>query len=103
MSTTDLPFDAVLFDIGGTLVEAAPPGTAVRDLDVRVRDGADRTIAALAAAGLRVGAVTDTSVMTEADVRQTLAGSPLDGVLAEIVTSVDVGAAKPSPAGIDEV
>ena len=103
MTTADLPFDAVLFDIGGTLVEAAPPGTAVRDLDVRVRDGADRTIAALAAAGLRVGAVTDTSVMTEADVRQSLAGSPLDGVLAEIVTSVDVGAAKPSPAGIDEV
>ena len=25
MSTPALPFDAVLFDIGGTLVEAAPP------------------------------------------------------------------------------
>jgi nicotinate-nucleotide--dimethylbenzimidazole phosphoribosyltransferase len=102
MSTTDLPFDAVLFDIGGTLVEAAPPGTAVRDLDVRVRDGADRTIAALAAAGLRIGAVTDTTVMTEADVRETLAGSPLDGAVTEVVTSVDVGAAKPSPDGIRE-
>lgn len=102
MSTTALPFDAVLFDIGGTLVEAAPPGTAVRDLDVRVRDGADRTIAALAGAGLRIGAVTDTTVMAEHDVRATLAGSPLEDLLPEIVTSVDVGAAKPSPDGIRE-
>ncbi len=97
-----LPFDAVCFDIGGTLVREAEPGTAVADLTVTYLDGAPRTLRALAAAGLALGAVTDTSAMTEPDVRSLLAVDGVSDLLGALVTSVDVGAAKPDPAGLVE-
>src|SRR3546814_3289127 len=48
----------------------------------------------------RIGAVTDTAVMSEADVRAALAGTGLGELLEVIVTSHDVGAAKPDPRGV---
>lgn len=101
--TLALPFDAVIFDIGGTLVAEAAPGTPVSDLRVTYLDGAPRTLRALTNAGLGLGAVTDTSVMTEADVRNLLEADGVSALLTALVTSVDVGAAKPDPAGIVEV
>lgn len=98
-----LPFDAVVFDIGGTLVAEAAPGTPVDALQIAYLDGAPRTLAALARSGLALGGVTDTSVMTEADVRGHLAADGVSDLLTALVTSVDVGAAKPDPAGIVEV
>ena len=64
-------YDAVLFDIGGTLVSEAPPATPTNELVVEPLPGAIDTVAALAAR-TRVGAVTNTAVMTEADVRALL-------------------------------
>lgn len=89
----------VLFDVGGTLVEADPPGTAVADLVARPIGNAVQDLRALRAR-FRLGAVTDTAVMTEADVRAALAPSGLDELLEVVVTSVDAGAAKPDPAGL---
>ncbi len=93
------PYDAILFDIGDTLVRAAAPGTPVDDLRVEPLPGVVRTLQALAR-GHRLGAVTDTAVMTEADVRHALRGSGIDELLEVVVTSADVGAAKPDPRGI---
>ncbi|MCU1500439.1 MAG: nicotinate-nucleotide-dimethylbenzimidazole phosphoribosyltransferase [Acidimicrobiales bacterium] len=103
MTALPLPFDAVVFDIGGTLVAEAAPGTPVDRLRVAYLDGAPRTVHALATAGLALAAVTDTSVMTEADVRALLARDGVSDLLTELVTSFDLGAAKPDPAGILEV
>jgi nicotinate-nucleotide--dimethylbenzimidazole phosphoribosyltransferase len=89
----------LLLDIGDTLVAAAPPGTAVADLVAAPLPGVEATLEAVAR-HLRVGAVTDTAVMTEADVRSALAGTTLPERLEVIVTSHDVGAAKPDPAGV---
>ncbi|MGI8882349.1 MAG: nicotinate-nucleotide--dimethylbenzimidazole phosphoribosyltransferase [Jatrophihabitans sp.] len=89
----------ILFDLGDTLVHAAPPGTPVESLAARPVDGAVRTLQALSAR-YRLGAVTDTAVMTSPQVRQALAGSGLAELLEVIVTSVDVGAAKPDPRGV---
>jgi FMN phosphatase YigB (HAD superfamily) len=90
---------AILFDIGDTLVHAAPPATAVADLQVAPIGDAVAELAELAGR-YRLGAVTDTSVMTGADVRRVLAGSGLGDLLEVIVTSVDVGGAKPDPRGV---
>lgn len=103
MTTTALPFDAVIFDIGGTLVAEAAPGTPVGELRTTYLDAAPRVLRALAGAGLALGAVTDTSVMTEAVVRGHLEADGVSDLLTELVTSVDIGAAKPSPVGIAEV
>ncbi len=84
------------------MAEAAP-GTPVSELQVAYLDGAPRTLHALTTAGLVLGAVTDTSAMTEADVRALLEADGVSDHLTALVTSVDIGAAKPDPAGIVEV
>lgn len=89
----------VLFDLGDTLVRAAPPGTPVATLVPEPLPGAVDTLRSLAR-GHRLGAVTDTAVMTSADVRAALAGSELDVLLEVVVTSNDLGVAKPDPAGL---
>ena len=89
----------VLFDIGDTLVRAARPGTPVADLEAEPLPGVLRTVRALAG-HVRLGAVTDTSVMTEADVRAALGPTGLDELLEVVVTSADVGVAKPDPHGL---
>lgn len=89
----------ILFDIGDTLVHAAAPGTPVDALQVHPTPGAARTLGALART-FRLGAVTDTSTMTGAEVRAVLAGHGIAEHLQTIVASVDVGAPKPDPTGV---
>ena len=88
--------DALLVDIGGTLVDQAPSGTAVEDLEVHLRDGAIDDLI-WAAKTVRLGAVTNTAVMDEAQVRQLLEPSGASKLLEVVVTSVDVGVEKPDP------
>jgi len=93
--------DAFLFDVGGTLVTEAPPGTPVTELRAELRPGAIETLRGLAEHH-RIAAVTNTSVMREGDVRAMLEPVGLDGLLEVVVTSVDAGAAKPDPAPLNE-
>jgi len=88
--------DAVLIDIGGTLVEEAAPGTAVADLEVQLRASALEDLAWLRET-VRVGAVTNTAMMDEAQVRMLLEPSGVSAMLDVVVTSVDVGVEKPDP------
>jgi nicotinate-nucleotide--dimethylbenzimidazole phosphoribosyltransferase len=90
---------AVLFDIGDTLVRAAAPGTPVDELVAQPLQGAVEVLQALATTH-RLGAVTDTSVMTEADVRAALAGTGISELLEVVLTSHDIGAPKPDPRGL---
>lgn len=90
----------ILFDIGDTLVRAAAPGTPVAALAAEPLEGVLPTLQALAPS-FRLGAVTDTAVMTELDVRAALAATGLGELLEVIVTSCDAGAAKPDPRGIE--
>lgn len=93
---------AVIFDIGGTLVRHAPVGTAVADLVPEPIGNAVADLERLAGR-FRVGALTDTSVMTASDVIAALSRIGLDRDLEVIVTSVDVGAAKPDPRGLLQI
>lgn len=88
--------DAVLVDIGGTLVEAAPAATPVESLEVTLRDRVVDDLAWISGT-VAVGAVTNTAVMDEAQVRSLLAPSGVSDLLDVVVTSVDVGVAKPDP------
>ncbi len=91
--------DCVLLDIGGTLVVEAPAGTAVAALIPRLlpRVAEDLTILA---AELPLAAVTNTAVMSEADVRGLLDPVGINHLLAAVVTSSDVGSPKPDPATV---
>jgi len=99
MTTDPTPIRAILFDIGDTLVRAAAPGTPVDQLHVDPIGSAVAELRALATR-YKVGAVTDTATMSEADVRAALGDSGLSEVLEVIVTSSDVGVAKPDPGGL---
>jgi putative hydrolase of the HAD superfamily len=92
---------AIIFDIGDTLVRAAAPGTPVEALRVEpIGDTVDEV--RKLAQRFRIGAVTDTSMMRSDDVRKALAPSDLAELLEAIVTSVDVGATKPDPRGLQQ-
>ena len=95
----ELPYDCLLFDIGGTLVAAADPATPVADLQPVLLPRVDGDLRRLAGE-FRLGAMTNTAVMTEADVRVHLDAVGIDGLLEVVVTSVDVGAHKPDPRGL---
>ena len=97
--TRPIDLRAVVFDIGDTLVHAAAPGTPVAELRGEPIGDAVHQLRALASR-YRLGAVTDTTVMTSSDVRTALDGTGLAELLEVIVTSVDVGAAKPDPRGL---
>lgn len=88
--------DALILDIGGTLVAEAAPGTPTADLEVTLLPGVLEDLRALGGT-LRIGAATNTAVMTEADVRTLLVACGLDALLEVVVTSCDVGATKPDP------
>ncbi len=88
--------DAVLVDIGGALVDHAPPGSPVADLELHLRADAVEDLQWLRET-VRVGAVTDTAMVDEAQVRQLLEPSGVSGLLEIVVTSVDVGVDKPDP------
>jgi nicotinate-nucleotide--dimethylbenzimidazole phosphoribosyltransferase len=92
---------AVLLDIGGTLVAEAPPLTPVDALVAHPLPDVLETLQALAHDHL-LAAVSDTAIMDEIAVRKLLAPVGIDSLLLAVVTSRDVGAAKPSPAGLEE-
>lgn len=94
--------DAVIVDIGGTLVIEQPPSTSVHDLHPTLLPSVIEDLQVLQRY-VRIGAATNTSVMREHDVRRLLERAGIDGYLEVVVTSVDVGAAKPEPLVLHEV
>lgn len=97
--TASLPqrLDAIVVDIGGTLVAEAVPGTPTSALRVTLLPRVIEDLAELAA-DVRLAAATNTAAMGEREVRALLRPCGLDGLLEVVVTSCDVGAAKPDPA-----
>lgn len=91
--------DAVLFDVGGTLVDEAAPVTPTDELVAHPKAGAVELLRALAPHH-RLGAVTDTAVMHGDEVRALLTPAGLGEPLEVIVTSCDAGAAKPDPTSL---
>jgi len=89
-------YDVVLVDLGDTLVAEAAAGTPTAHLVAEPLPGALDALRALHGR-VRLGAVTNTSVMREAEIRSILARADLDELLEVVVTSTDVGVAKPDP------
>lgn len=89
-------YDAILFDIGGTLLRHADPSTPLDRLQPELLPDVRDDLARLSQS-YRLGAVTNTSVMTEDDVRGHLRAVGIDEFMEVVVTSVDAGVEKPDP------
>jgi phosphoglycolate phosphatase-like HAD superfamily hydrolase len=92
----DERLEAIVFDIGGTLVVEAAPGTPTDDLVPILRPGVAGDLDVLSHS-YRLGAATNTAVMREPEVRAMLGRAAIDNYFQAIVTSSDVGASKPDP------
>jgi nicotinate-nucleotide--dimethylbenzimidazole phosphoribosyltransferase len=92
-------FDVVLLDVGGTLVAEASLDTRVDALRADPLPGVCDTLRSLTGT-VRLAAVTNTSVMRSDDVGGLLTAVGLADFFEVIITSVDVGAAKPDPAPV---
>lgn len=88
--------DAVLFDVGNTLVEQASPGTPVADLAAVPLRGAEEVMAALAGR-VTIGVVSNTTVMTADDLRRLLTPLGWARHLDCVVATAELGIHKPSP------
>jgi len=88
--------DAVVLDIGGTLVAENLPGTSTSHLVVELLPRVVEDLTLLSTM-VRLGAATNTVVMSEGEVRALLGPVGIDRLLEVVVTSADVGAAKPDP------
>ena len=88
--------DVIVLDIGGTLVVEAAPGTPVSDLGAQCLPHVVEDLRKLALE-TRLAAATNTSVMSEDDVRTLLLPTGINELLEVLVTSADVGVAKPDP------
>ena len=89
--------DGVIFDIGGTVVEENSPATSIKHLVPVLLPNVAADLDYLSRF-VRIGAATNTSVMTESDVRKLLAVVDVDRYFEALVTSCDIGIAKPDPA-----
>ena len=88
--------EAIIIDIGGTLVVEAAPGTPTDDLAPTLRPGVAADLGTLSQ-WYRLGAATNTAVMREPEVRALLARAEIGHYFQAVVTSSDVGASKPDP------
>jgi nicotinate-nucleotide--dimethylbenzimidazole phosphoribosyltransferase len=89
-------FEAVLFDVGGTLVEQAPPHTPVEALEPRLLPGAFEALRALRGA-LRLGVVSNTTVMDGETLRDHLDRVGVGELFETVVATADLGVHKPDP------
>jgi nicotinate-nucleotide--dimethylbenzimidazole phosphoribosyltransferase len=89
-------YEAILFDIGGTLLRHGDPSIPANQLKPELLPDVCDDLLRLSRS-YRLGAVTNTSVMTEADVRGHLSAVGIDEFMEVVVTSVDAGVEKPDP------
>lgn len=100
-SPTPNAIKAILFDVGDTLVVADAGHTPVGELTVSLRPQVVEDLKALAESGFRLGAVSDTAVMLEDDLRSFLEPSGISALFEVVVTSSDVGVTKPNPTSLN--
>jgi FMN phosphatase YigB (HAD superfamily) len=93
----EMLLDAVIFDIGGTIVKENSPATSIKDLVPTLLPNVAADLEYLSRF-VKIGAATNTTVMTEPDVRRLLDVVGIDRYFDVLVTSCDIGIAKPDPA-----
>ncbi|WP_208026862.1 nicotinate-nucleotide--dimethylbenzimidazole phosphoribosyltransferase [Rhabdothermincola sediminis] len=89
--------DAVLFDVGGTLVEQAPAATPLAELVPVLRPGVVEALQVLDGS-VRLGVVTNTAVMDAEQVRAHLRSVGIGELFETVVATAPLGVHKPDPA-----
>jgi nicotinate-nucleotide--dimethylbenzimidazole phosphoribosyltransferase len=94
-------YEAILFDVGNTLVQQALPGTPLELLQVTALRGVDETISQLSGR-VPLGLVSNTSEMDSATIRSLLGSINLSDPFSVVVATAEFGIHKPDPAPLLE-
>lgn len=94
-------YDAILFDVGNTLVEQSFPGTPLDEVKVIVLRGVVEVVTALDGR-IALGLVSNTSEMTAATIRTFLDSVDLGAPFPVIVATAELGVHKPDPTPLVE-
>jgi len=89
-------FDAVIFDIGNTLVNQNNPGAPVSSLNVKVLPGVRELLDSLIGVK-RMALVSNSKSLTSSDLMHKLAEVDLAKYFEFCISSIDIGVEKPSP------
>jgi nicotinate-nucleotide--dimethylbenzimidazole phosphoribosyltransferase len=89
-------YEAILFDVGNTLVVQAHGATPFAELAVELLPGVRELLDALRP-GFRLGAVSNSNTLDADRIRLKLREVDLDAHFETVVSSLDLGVAKPSP------
>lgn len=92
-------FDAILFDLGNTLLYQANPGTPVDDLRTVLKPGVADLLAFLHNR-LPLAIVSNTTVLTSQNLKAKLSEIGIDHLFVEIIATKDLGIHKPNPTPI---
>jgi len=87
-------FDAIIFDVGNTLVEQAPPTTPINELVATPLRGVHETLSALQG-NFRLGIVSNTTVLSGEQLQSLLA--EMSDYFSVIIATADLGVHKPDP------
>lgn len=89
-------YDAVLFDVGNTLVRQADPGTPVSELRVDLLPGVREVVESLRG-NVKLGVVSNTSSMTGEELLRFLQSAGIGDAFDVVVATADLGVHKPDP------
>jgi nicotinate-nucleotide--dimethylbenzimidazole phosphoribosyltransferase len=92
-------FDAILFDLGNTLIFQANPGTPLDQLQPILKPGVADLLAFLHNR-VPLAIVSNTTVLTSLDLRTKLSEIGIDHLFSEIIATKDLGVHKPDPTPI---
>jgi len=89
-------YDAVIFDLGNTLIEQANPGTPLDQLTITLRPGVRRLLEDISGE-LKVAIVSNTTSISAKDIEEKLASISLDKYFQLIIATSEIGIHKPDP------
>ncbi|CAN2204123.1 CobT NaMN,DMB phosphoribosyltransferase [Candidatus Nanopelagicaceae bacterium] len=92
-------FDAVIFDLGNTLLYQANPGTPFDDLRPVLKPGVEELLAFLENR-VKLAIVSNTTELTSQNLRTKLVEVGIDHIFTQIISTKDIGIHKPDPAPI---
>ena len=92
-------FDCVLFDLGNTLIKQENPGIPYESLAVELLPGVEKLLKELHGQ-VRLGIVSNTQTITEADIKKKLATVGIDQFFDVVIATGELGIHKPDPAPI---
>jgi nicotinate-nucleotide--dimethylbenzimidazole phosphoribosyltransferase len=93
-------YDAVIFDLGNTLIEQANPGISLDQLTITLRPGVKQLLEEISGV-FKIGIVSNTTSISAQDIKDKLATISMEKYFEIIIATSEIGIHKPDPFPIE--